>query len=119
MAVDIHDRSADHGILHVRVFQHHIEYPFENITLYLVSEPGEYRVPFAKPLREIAPRRSRSDDPHHSFNKEPIIGTAMTGIVRLAKTMRSIRAHRSSRTTTWSINPSCFHMDWNPFLKKP
>jgi hypothetical protein len=73
MLVRPHDGGVDDQVLKVRVFDQGVENTLPNALLGPPTEAREYAVPFAKLIRQIAPRRSGASRPKHGIDEKPIV----------------------------------------------
>jgi hypothetical protein len=86
--MDLDDGGIDHGVLHVWLVRTGLEKPNENIGFDPTSVPREDAVPLSEEGWQIAPRTSSPHDPKNRFDKQAIVTSASSGILRLTQTMR-------------------------------
>jgi hypothetical protein len=84
MLMDSNDRTVDENLFKIDVFGQFLEYLGPNSALLPTGESLVHAVALPELLRKIAPRRADARKPDNRLHKEPIVGTTLPGIRRVA-----------------------------------
>jgi len=82
------DRAIDHRVLEIWSARQLLKDPVEHVLLRPTTEPLEDGVPVAIAVRQVPPRRTRSDHPKNGFEKLSIIRARAPRITDLARKQR-------------------------------
>ena len=85
MLMDPDQRRVDEDIFEVWILRQALENPLPHALLRPPPEARVYGVPFAKFVRQIAPRRTCARHPQHPFHKQTIVVSAASWITNLTR----------------------------------
>ena len=83
MLMDPHQRRIDEDVFEIRIPGQVLENPLPHVLLRPPPEARVDGVPFAKFVRQIAPRRTCPSHPQHPFHKQTIVVSAASRITDL------------------------------------